>query len=71
MELTRGGDATDRFFLAMSCWKSGDRDGARRSFDEAVARATAREPIPVELRRFWMEASQLLGMPGPPPNPGP
>src|SRR5262249_17353958 len=36
MELRKGGDSSDWFFLAMAYWKVGDKDKAREFFDRAV-----------------------------------
>ena len=65
MELRKGGDAYDWFFQAMAHWQKGDKDEARKWFDKAVAWTRQKAPKNVELRRFWAEAAELLGQPGP------
>src|SRR5262249_12293251 len=65
MELTKGGNAADRFFLAMAHWQKGEKDEARKWFDKAVARTNEEEPKNAELHQFWTEAAELLGSPGP------
>ncbi len=62
--LTKGVDASNWFFLAMAHWQKGDKDDARKWFDKAVAWAK-QDLKNVELRQFWAEAAQLLGLPGP------
>jgi eukaryotic-like serine/threonine-protein kinase len=63
--LWSGADAWDWFFQALARWQKGDRQGARKWFDKAVARTKQRDPKYVELRQFWTEAAALLGEPGP------
>ena len=63
MELRKGGDSHDWFFLAMAHWQLGQKDDARKWYDQAVAgmekqRASQQE----ELKRFRAEAAQLLGI---------
>jgi tetratricopeptide (TPR) repeat protein len=67
MELGAGGDASDRFFLAMTHWKMGDPTEARKWYDWAVewveenAPALAKNPEQAEeLRRFRSEAEEVL-----------
>jgi Flp pilus assembly protein TadD len=62
--LTKGLDASNWYVLAMARWQKGDKDEARKWFDKAVAWAK-QDPQNVELRQFWSEAAQLLGVPGP------
>jgi tetratricopeptide (TPR) repeat protein len=70
MQLQKGGDAADWFFLAMAHWRSGDKGKARRWYDRAVAWAEKNRPKDEELGRIRAEAAALLGLPGPPPAPG-
>ncbi len=63
--LTKGGDASNWFFLAMAQWQKGDKDEARKWFDKAVAWTNEKDPKNVERRQFWLEAAELLGQPGP------
>jgi Flp pilus assembly protein TadD len=50
------------FFIAMSYWHLGDKDGARRWYDRAVEWMDQRQPKNEELRRFRAEAAALLGV---------
>jgi tetratricopeptide (TPR) repeat protein len=64
MELTHGGDAIDRFFVAMAKHKLA-QEGAREWYDKAVAwmeeHAFHDEDLK-ELKRFRAEAEELLGI---------
>jgi tetratricopeptide (TPR) repeat protein len=53
------------FLLAMAHCQKGDNDEARGWFDKAVARTKDQAPGDAESRRFWVEAAELLGRPGP------
>ena len=64
-ELSNGGDGMDRFFLAMAHWQKGGKAEARKWFDLGVAWTKEKDPKNVELGRFWAEAAELLGQPGP------
>jgi WD40 repeat protein len=64
MELRQGGDALDWFFLAMAHWRLGERDQARRWYEQAVRWMDKKKPLDEELRRFREEASALLGIKG-------
>jgi superkiller protein 3 len=71
MELRKGGDAYDWFFLAMADWQLGRKKQARKWYDQAVAWADKNEPKNEELRRFRAEAAELLAVPvevGPAPR---
>jgi tetratricopeptide (TPR) repeat protein len=65
MTLGAGGGADDRFFLAMARWRKGDKDEARKRFDEGVAMTKKASPPNSEHLQFWKEAAELLGAPGP------
>ena len=65
MALRSGGDASDWFFLALACWRQGEKDEARRWFEKADAWTKEKDPKNAELRQFWTEAAELLGQPGP------
>jgi tetratricopeptide (TPR) repeat protein len=60
MELRKGGDSFDWFFLAMAHWQLGDKEEAQMWYDRAVGWMDKNEPKNEELRRFRAEASQLL-----------
>jgi serine/threonine protein kinase/tetratricopeptide (TPR) repeat protein len=52
----------DAFFIAMACWKSGDRLAARKWFAMARLWMEGNAPNNEELRRFRAEAAALLGL---------
>ncbi|HMC65906.1 MAG TPA: tetratricopeptide repeat protein [Gemmataceae bacterium] len=62
MELSKGGDSSDWFFLAMTQWKLGDKEQACKWYDKAVAWMEKNKPQDEELRRFRDEAAELMGI---------
>ena len=52
MELRNGGDSTDCFFLAMAHWQLGEKEEARKWYDQAVEWMEKNNPDDEELRRF-------------------
>jgi tetratricopeptide (TPR) repeat protein len=62
MDLRKGGDSSDWFFLAMAHWHLGNKNEARRWFDQAVSWMDKNQPGNEELRRFRAEAAELLGL---------
>jgi tetratricopeptide (TPR) repeat protein len=65
----KGGDAFDFYFLAMSYWKLGQKDEARRWYNQAVEwmeknndELMKNPQWPEELRRFRAETEQILGI---------
>jgi tetratricopeptide (TPR) repeat protein len=60
MELGKGGDAFDWFFLAMAHWQLGEKGKAREFYDRAVQWMDKNQPTNEELRRFHAEAAALL-----------
>jgi tetratricopeptide (TPR) repeat protein len=62
MELRKGGNSLDWFFLAMAHWQLGDKGQARKWYDRAVAWMEKNQPNDGELRRFRAEAGVLLGI---------
>jgi superkiller protein 3 len=69
MELRAGGDAFDWLFLAMAHGKLGNRDDARKRYDQAVQWLEKNGPMLAkspreadELRRFRAEAEEVLGL---------
>jgi superkiller protein 3 len=71
MELGEGKDLTNaeahdhhvnRLFLAMSQWQLGNRDEARRSYDQAIQKMDERATTNRELAGFRVEAAELLGV---------
>ena len=65
IELIKGVDASNWFFLAMALRQQGENDRARTFFDKAVAWTRKYAPKNAELLQFWREAAELLGQPGP------
>ena len=62
MQLRKGGDSLDWFFLAMARWQLGDKERARKWYDQAVQWMEKNNPKDNELRRFHAEAAALLGL---------
>jgi tetratricopeptide (TPR) repeat protein len=62
IELRRGGDATDFFFMAMAHWQRSEQQKARAWYDRAVSWMDKHNPQDEELKRFRAEATALLGM---------
>jgi hypothetical protein len=62
MELRKGGDSFDWFFLAMAHWRNDEPDAARSWYDRAVRWMEKNQPRNEELRRFRAEAAGLLGL---------
>jgi WD40 repeat protein/Tfp pilus assembly protein PilF len=60
MELRKGGDSFDWFFLAMARWRLGEKDKAREWYDRAVEWMDKNQPTNEELRRFRVEAEELM-----------
>ena len=62
MELSKGGDSFDWFFLAMTHWQLGDRNHARTWYDRANEWMYKNQPKNDDLLQFRAEASALLGV---------
>ncbi len=62
MDLRKGGDSFDWFFLAMAHWQLGEKVQARRWYHKAVQWMDKNDPKNDELRRFRSEVEELLGM---------
>src|SRR5262249_12513834 len=60
IELGKAGDSYDWFFLAMAKWKLGDKEAARKHYDQAVRWMDRNQPKNEELARFRAEAEELL-----------
>jgi tetratricopeptide (TPR) repeat protein len=60
MELRKGGDSFDWFFVAMACRQQGKKELAGKWFDEAVQWMEMNNPKDKELLRFRAEAAALL-----------
>jgi len=63
MELMKGqAEAFNTFTLAMAHWQLGHREEARKWYDKAVQWREKNAPKDAELRSFYAEATQLLGV---------
>jgi tetratricopeptide (TPR) repeat protein len=62
MDLRKGGDSFDWFFLAMAHRKLGEKDKARKWYEKAVEWMDQNDPKNDELRRFRDEAKELLNV---------
>jgi serine/threonine protein kinase/Tfp pilus assembly protein PilF len=60
MELRKGGDSFDWFFMAMAHWQLGDKKEARKCYDQAVQWMENNRPKNEELARFRVEAEKLM-----------
>jgi serine/threonine protein kinase/WD40 repeat protein len=60
MELRKGGDSFDWFFLAMACWHLEKKQEARKWYDQAVQWMEKNQPKNEDLLRFRAEAAELL-----------
>ena len=60
MELRKGGDSFDWFFLAMAHRQLGREEDARKWYDRAVRWMEKNAPTDDELRRFRAEAEEVL-----------
>jgi serine/threonine protein kinase/Flp pilus assembly protein TadD len=62
VELRKGGDAFDWFFLAMTHWQLGHKEEARKWYGQAIVWMDKNQPKNEEFRRFRTEAAELLGI---------
>jgi tetratricopeptide (TPR) repeat protein len=62
MELRKGGDSFDWFFLAMAHWRLDKKDEARKWYERAVQWMEKYHRDNEELRRFRAEAEEMPGM---------
>ena len=62
MDLRKGGDCFDWFFLAMAYWRLGEKDQAHQWYSRAVRWMDKNQPKNEELRRFRSEAANLFGV---------
>jgi tetratricopeptide (TPR) repeat protein len=62
MDLNKGGDANDWFFLAMAHSRLDNKKEAREWYDRAAAWQQEKQPRNEELRRFRAEAAALVGV---------
>jgi tetratricopeptide (TPR) repeat protein len=62
IQIQKGSDSSDFFFLAMAHWQLNDKDQARAWYDQAVPWMDKNRPQDGELKRFRAEAAALLGL---------
>jgi uncharacterized protein HemY len=62
VQLSKDGNSSDFFFLAMAHWQLGEKEQARTWYDRAVQWMDKHQPQDEELRRFRTEAAELLGV---------
>ncbi len=62
LELRKGGNSVDWFFLAMAHRHLGDKDEALKWYGQGVQWMEKHQPRNEELRRFRVEAAELLGI---------
>jgi tetratricopeptide (TPR) repeat protein len=62
VELRRGGDSFDWFYLAMARWQLGDKQDAHKWYEQAVDWAQKNAIVSEELQRFRAESAALLGI---------
>jgi predicted Zn-dependent protease len=62
MELRKGGDSFDWYFLAMAHWRLGHKDEGRKWYNQGVQWMEKHQPRNEELRCFRAEAAGLLGI---------
>jgi tetratricopeptide (TPR) repeat protein len=67
IEMNKGTDPSDFFFLAMALQKRGDLTEADRIFERGAEVARKSPPSEWEWTMLWGEAAELLGKPGPVP----
>jgi hypothetical protein len=60
VDLRKGGDSFDFFFLAMAHWQLAERDAARNWYEKSIAWMKEHGSNDKELRRFRDEAAELL-----------
>jgi tetratricopeptide (TPR) repeat protein len=66
VDLDKGAQPTDFFFLAMAHWRRGDKSEAEQFFQRGVGEASKKEMTDPQSRMFWSEAAGVLGKSGPP-----
>src|SRR5262249_35760077 len=54
--------AWNAFFLTMAHWQLGEKEQARKEYEQAVQWMEKKHPKDEELRRFRAEAEELLGI---------
>ena len=62
VKLGHGGTGYNWFFLAMAHWQLGDKDQATKYHKQAIEWMDKHGPQNEELRRFRLEASELMGI---------
>jgi serine/threonine protein kinase/tetratricopeptide (TPR) repeat protein len=64
MQLSNGGDSSDWFFLAMAHWHLGEKEQARKRYEQGIQgmEKETDDELRRELRYFCAEATELLGV---------
>jgi hypothetical protein len=65
MELGKGGDPYDWFFVAMIEHERGNADEAARRFDKSLVWLKQQNSPDADLLPIWAEAAKLMGRPVP------
>ena len=65
LALIKSGDPSSWFLMSLAHWQRGEKDEARRRFDQGAMWMREREVKNPTPRRLWSEAAELLGQPGP------
>ncbi|HWE83725.1 MAG TPA: serine/threonine-protein kinase [Terracidiphilus sp.] len=66
VEMDKGADPSDFFFLAMSHWQRGEKADAGNFFEKGLQGAKKEQGSLVDCKVFWAEAAKLMGKSGPP-----
>jgi Flp pilus assembly protein TadD len=61
-QLGRRSDEIGALFLAMAHWRQGDRQQARKWYEQALERSRGNKSPDGDLRRYRTEAAELLGI---------
>ena len=62
VQFGKGGNSFDFFFLAVAHWQLNEKDKARAWYDQAIAWMDKHNSQDKELKRFRVEATDLLGL---------
>jgi tetratricopeptide (TPR) repeat protein len=60
VELAKGGNSVDWFFLAMARWRMGDRGAAGQAYRRGQELLAKFRPVPAQVRAFQAEAAALM-----------
>ena len=62
MDLNKGNNGWDCFFLAMASWQLGERDQASLWYEKGVQWMDKNQPTDETFHRFRSEAARMLGL---------